>query len=196
MKKYSQANVLTYELSQMSGGGDWLSRLLYKLNKTSSVILTIEIPLNLYLRAEVFCDDIEELSEVIFTQKDLIELLFNDFLLFVKKNQDPTDLFRLLTSLDLAAGKERGLQQENATTFKTMYKETTQKMQTIKVSLKRKSALRGEVFLADLEEVYPNHGYSLERVLEMLYCDFIDKFRKGNHSDAVNNILKVLENEE
>jgi hypothetical protein len=49
------------------------------------------------------------------------------------------------------------------------------------------------VILADMEEVQPNHGFTLERIFELLYIDFIDKFRKGNSEDAINNILALLE---
>ena len=59
--------------------------------------------------------------------------------------------------------------------------------------MRRKFALRGEVLLADMEEVQPGHGYTLERVFELLYIDFIDKFRKGDNLPLIKNILALLE---
>jgi hypothetical protein len=60
--------------------------------------------------------------------------------------------------------------------------------------MRRKYALRGEVLLADMEEVQPEHGYTL-KVFELLYIDFIDKFRKGDHAGVVEDILRLLDDE-
>ena len=99
MGKYSQANLLDEELS-LIGSSDFFGKLLHKMNKSSTVLLSIDLPLPLYLRAEVFCEDIQDLSNMPFEQNDLMQLLYHDFLLFAKKNPDPNALFRLLTSLE------------------------------------------------------------------------------------------------
>jgi hypothetical protein len=44
---------------------------------------------------------------------------------------------------------------------------------------KRKDVLRGEVMLSDIAQVFPNHHFTLERVLEILLIDFIVKYSKG-----------------
>ncbi|MEH7375680.1 hypothetical protein [Neobacillus drentensis] len=192
MGKYSRADLLKEELS-LIGSSDFFGRFLQKVNKTSSVLLTIEVPLNLYLRAEVFCEDIHELAEMPFVQNDLINLLYNDFLTYAKKNPDPRALFRLLTSLDQQAGKNTRLEKKGESVFKLSHKDVHQEMKTMQLRMRRKFALRGEVLLADMEEVQPKHGYTLERVFELLYIDFIDKFRKGDNAAAIKNILALLE---
>jgi hypothetical protein len=194
MGKYSRANFLDEELS-LIGSSDFLGKLLHKMNKSSIVLLSIDVPLNLYLRAEVFCEDIQELSNMPFVQNDLMNLLYNDFLLFAKKNPDPRALFRLLTSLDQQAGKDAQLEKQKESVFKLIHKNKNQDMTTLHLRMRRKYALRGEVMLCDMEEVQPEHGYTLEKVMELLYIDFIDKFRKGNHADAVENILRLLDDE-
>jgi len=195
VKKYSSANLLEDELSSI-GVSDFLNKLLYKLNKNSSVLLNINIPLNLYLRVEIFCEDIQDLSEIAFNQNDLMNLLYEDFLLFAKKNPNPKAVFKLLTSLDHVGGKECSLEPQGESIFKLVHIEQRQSMQKLQIKMKRKLALRGEVLLADIEEVQPEHGYTLERVLELLYIDFIDKFRKGDNETAINNILSLLSDEE
>ena len=67
MGKYSRADLLKEELA-LIGSSDFFGRFLQKVNKTSSVLFTIEIPLNLFLRAEVFCEDIQDLAEMPFVQ--------------------------------------------------------------------------------------------------------------------------------
>lgn len=192
MGKYSRADLLKEELALISSS-DLFGRFLQKVNKTSTVLLTIEVPLNLYLRAEVFCEDIQELAEMPFVQNDLINLLYNDFLTYAKKNPDPRALFRLLTSLDQQAGKDARLEKQVGSVFKLTHKDVHQEMKTLQLRMRRKFALRGEVLLADMEEVQPEHGYTLERVFELLYIDFIDKFRKGDNAAAIKNILALLE---
>lgn len=194
MRKYSQANLLEEELSLMKSF-DFFGKLLYKMNKSSTVLLSIDVPLPLYLRAEVFCEDIQDLSNMPFVQNDLMNLLYNDFLLFAKKNPNPMALFRMLTSLEVQAGKDAKLERKGTTVFKLIHTEKQQDMKTLNLRMRRKFALRGEVMLADMEEVEPNHGYTLEKVFELLYIDFIEKFRKGDHTNAIENILRLLDDE-
>ncbi|SMQ86641.1 hypothetical protein SAMN05444673_6640 [Bacillus sp. OV166] len=59
MGKYSQADLLKEELS-LIGSSDLFGRFLQKMNKTSTVLLSIDVPKNLYLRVEVFCEDIQD----------------------------------------------------------------------------------------------------------------------------------------
>jgi hypothetical protein len=192
MQKYSSANLLEEELSFI-GEKDFLSKILYNITKTSSIILTINVPIPLYLRAEVFCEDVMELSEMRFNQNDLMNLLYNDFLLFAKKNPEPIALFHLLTSLESEAGKKSCLeQQQSGNVFKLIHREQEQKVQTLQLKFRRKHALRGEILLADMEEVQPGHRFTLEKVLTLLYCDFVDKFRKGNNTEAINAIISSL----
>lgn len=194
MEKYSRANLMAEELSLINSS-DFIGRMLHRMNKSSSVLLQIEVPLNLYLRAEVFCEDIQELSEMSFDQNVLINLLYNDFLLYAKKNPDPRAIFRMLTSLDQKAGKEQQLQQQGQNVFKMMHREVQKEMTVLQLRMRRKFALRGEILLADMEEVQPGHGYTLERVFELLYIDFIEKFRKGDNAAALNQIIALLDEE-
>ncbi|MGE1102245.1 hypothetical protein [Peribacillus simplex] len=194
MGKYSQANLLVEELS-LIGSSNFIGKLLHKVNKSSTVLLRVDVPLNLFLRAEVFCEDIQDLSDMHFELNDLMNLLYNDFLLFAKKNPDSNALFRLLTSLDQYAGKDSRLEKYGDYAFKLIHRDKNQDMKTLNLRMRRKFALRGEVLLADMEEVQPEHGYTLEKVFELLYIDFIDKFRKDNHAGAVENILRLLDDE-
>ncbi|TKH06131.1 hypothetical protein FC682_06175 [Peribacillus simplex] len=194
MGKYSQANLIDEELS-LIGSTTFIGKLLHKVNKSSTILLNIDVPLNLFLRAEVFCEDIQDLSDLHFEQNDLMNLLYNDFLLFAKKNPDSNAIFRLLTSLDKYAGKDSRLEKHGVSAFKLIHKEKNQEIKTLNLRMRRKYALRGEILLADMEEVQPEHGYTLERVFELLYIDFIDKFRKGDHAGVIENILRLLDDE-
>lgn len=195
MGKYSKANLIDDELS-LIGTNTLFGKILHKVNKSSIILLSIQVPLNLYLRAEVFCEDVQDLSEMDFVQNDLMNLLYNDFLLYVKKHPDPQSILGMLTSLEKQGNRNANLERQTESVFKMVQKNIHQEMQPLHLRMRRKFALRGEILLADLEEIQPKHGYTLERVFELLYIDFIDKLRKGDNVDAMNTILRILENEE
>ncbi|MEH7510754.1 hypothetical protein V7159_24240, partial [Priestia megaterium] len=79
--------------------------------------------------------------------------------------------------------------------YEVIHEYRDKNMEELKVKFRRKLILRGEILLADLESVFPDHGFMLENVLELLYCDFINNWRKGNNTKAMKDILKVLEEE-
>ena len=61
--------------------------------------------------------------------------------------------------------------------------------------MRKKFVLRGEILLADMEEVWPDHGFTMERIFELLYIDFIDQYRKGKSASVVERVLKLLDDE-
>lgn len=193
MKKYSSANLIDEELSLISSS-DFVSKMIYKMTKTTTISLKIEVPLTIYLRAEILCEDIMELSEMPFYQNDLMNLLYNDFLLYAKKNPDPMSMFNRLNRLEKEVGKVSSLQkQDGKSIFSRIHQEKPQQMKSIICGMKRKLALRGEIILADMEEIQKEHGFTLERVFELLYIDFIEKFRRGSTKDSIENILYLLD---
>lgn len=193
MVKYSAANLIDEELTFI-GASDFVSKMVYKMTKSSTISLKIEVPLSLYLRAEVLCEDIMELSDLPFCQKDLMNLLYNDFLLFAKKKPEPMAIFTLLNKLEKEIGRASTLQlQADTNTFKRIQRKNPVQMKFLNCSMRRKFVLRGEVMLADMEEVQEGHGFTIERVLELLYMDFIEKFRRGGTKDSIENILYLLE---
>ncbi|MEK4951939.1 hypothetical protein NST12_16730 [Bacillus sp. FSL W8-1127] len=192
MKKYSEADVLGEEFSLLPNTNKFLGKLIYRFHRMSSTFLVIEVPLNIYLRAEIFCEDVRDLSETEFGQQDLMNLLYHDFLRYAQKNPDPQYIFQLLTSLDPSHGNKIHLQKKpNSSTFQRTEKPIQQ--QTLYITLRKKYALRGEVLLADMEEIFPNHGFTLEKIFRLLYCDFIEKLKKGENNKSIENILKLLE---
>lgn len=196
MSKYSEANLLNDELNYQPGRNDFIGRLLHKMIKSGNVFLTIQIPVSTYLRAEIFCEDIMDLAdeEVLFTQKDLMNLLYQDFLMYAKRNPDIRTIHAMLVNLEQNSGRKMKLSnKEGGSVYQVTYAEDKSNLHQLRVDFKRKLGLRGEVLLADMSEEFPNHGFTVEKILEFLYCDFINKFRKGDNSEAVKLILKMIQ---
>lgn len=200
MKKYSQANLLSEELVNSYQGAGFIDKVLYRLVKQSSAVVYLTIPRPIYFRAEIFCEDVQEMSEMVFTHNDLLDLLYHDFLVYIKKNPDPQALYNLLIQINHnpAAVKHYVEVGETNEYLPSLTKNTVREnnIQTLVIKMKRKQALRGEVLLADLAEVYPDHHFTLEMVLEMLYIDFVEKLKRGENPQALNNIVKMLTEEE
>lgn len=195
MKKYSNNNLLEKELSQGSKNS-FFGKLLYEFDKSSTKTLTLLVPMEVFVRAQVFCEDIEDLSEMQFTQADLIDILYMDFLTHVKAKPDHQEIFNMLVQLERGSGKDLGIvRSKQGSIYEVIHEYRDKNMEELKVKFRRKLILRGEILLADLENVFPDHGFMLENVLELLYCDFINNYRKGNNKKAVKEILKVLEEE-
>jgi hypothetical protein len=192
MGKYSQANLIDEELS-LIGSTNFIGKMLHKMNKSSMILLSIEVPLNSYLRAEVFCEDIQDITETPFDQRTLLTLLYEDFLYEAKINPDLKKIFKVLTRLEHESGKTAVLEKKTDSIFKLIHKEQHEELKPLHVRMRRKYALRGEIILADMEESYPNHGFTIERVLELLYMDFIDAFRKGDTTEVIQKIIKLLD---
>ncbi|MFE3977170.1 hypothetical protein ACFX4L_24920, partial [Peribacillus sp. YIM B13482] len=140
--------------------------------------------------------NIQDITETPFDQRDLLTLLYEDFLYEAKINPDLKKIFKVLTRLEHESGKTAVLEKKTDSIFKLIHKEQHEELKALPISMRRKYALRGEIILADMEESYPNHGYTIERVLELLYMDFIDAFRKGDTTEAIQKIIKLLDCEE
>ncbi|MGG0844969.1 hypothetical protein [Peribacillus simplex] len=87
------------------------------------ILLSIEVPLNSYLSAEVFCEDIQDITETPFDQRDLLTLLYEDFLYEAKINPDLKKIFKVLTRLEHESGKTAVLEKKTDSIFKLIHKE-------------------------------------------------------------------------
>ena len=178
---YSQWNVLQDEL-EGEAAPNLLGKLWHRTKQSGSLLLDIYLPVPVYIRGKAFCEDIEELSESVFTQADLINLLYHDWLLFAKRTNNLMTLYNLLTSLEPNERRPKSAfyAGEGGTPTKRLH-----------VQIKRRHLLRGELLLSDLDGKVPKHGYTIERVLELLYMNFMNKHKNGD--EVVGEILRLLE---
>ncbi len=178
---YSQWNVLQDELEGESSA-HLLGKLWHRTKQSGSLLLDIYLPVPVYVRGKAFCEDIQELSEMDFSQADLINILYHDWLLFAKRTNNLMLLYNLLASLE---PKEK--LQKSA--LYTVEGGTSKKR--LHVQIKRRHLLRGELLLSDLEEKVPKHGYTIERVFELLYANFMNKHKNGE--EVVGEILRFID---
>lgn len=194
MTKYSSADILNEEQ-----GEGFLDKVIRRLTNSKEVYLYIKVPASLHFRAEILCEDIEELSDFEFKQHNLIAFLYYDFLTYCKTNPNLDIIYNKLLHLESKNFPIRSY--TNDTTKKNLtnlIKEVKTKKvdeKILEIRFHKKEVLRGEVLLADLYEIYPQHLFNLEQILELIYCDFIVKIKRGEGEESLKSIVKSLIND-
>ncbi len=184
MKRYSRLNLLEEEMSKLEERG--FSKFLFHLHG-KYVYLKIYLPNKLYLRANVLIDDICELTQEEFTLADLLLLLYQDWLLEVRKHNNIPSMFTRLNVRDM---KTPSLYMNNKEV--TMNKEETEGYQEFRFRLMRKEVIRCEVLLQEIEDYYPGHPFTVESVLEILFIDFMNEFIKSG-GNVIKEIISRIE---
>ncbi|WP_206759442.1 hypothetical protein [Pseudalkalibacillus hwajinpoensis] len=184
---YSRLDLLEEEMSAFEDNG-FIDRFLSTLLKSRKVSLTLRLPSSSIIRAKVLCEDVSIIGnlEKAFTISDLISLLYDQFLLEVRNGEGLDQLYnRVLvrtTSLPIVR------------TATGIYKDVDKKrMGCVPIKLDRNEALRGEVLLDDMAELYPDHDFSLERLLELITYDFINEIPKKTNRLIVKQVLQNCE---
>ena len=156
----------------------------------SNVHLKLLLPGDIFLRAKVLCDDVADLTEGRFRLEQLIEILWSDFINHVRKKQNPKNMYRLLMEYDQGTPNIRlkkydikGI--EEVPLYPIRKKATDDEIEYFFYKMNRKSALRGEIMLSDISTVYPQHPFTLERVLEIILIDFMVKYQKGEAENLI-----------
>ncbi|WP_019156853.1 hypothetical protein [Robertmurraya massiliosenegalensis] len=199
MRSFSRHNLIQSELQSLSlkNPNNWFERLFYKLYKNTDVDYILSVPTSTYLRAEAFCEDVRELSEIYFDQSDLLSLLYDGFLHDVRQMDDVQKTYSfLMMTYDMYSQKVPvkilANSDERFHSYFMAAEENNLASVQLEVSFTRKKALRGEILLADMDESFPEHPFTLEKILEMLLYDFIEEYKKGNHKMAMRKIIDNL----
>lgn len=184
-------------------GWTFMDRFLWRITKRETIDYEIQLPASAFLRLRVFCEDIEELSEMKYSIEDLINALYNDFLYYAKKTADIDKIYSQLSlqqdlmgnhfthSNDTEIGSERLIYKDNEIVSKSQ--SIIPSFITIKIGIQRKKALRGEVVLADMEERYPDHPFTIGNVITIFVHDFINEVKNGNAKVLIERVVKSLE---
>ncbi|MGM0878550.1 MAG: hypothetical protein ACQEWV_28620 [Bacillota bacterium] len=72
------------------------------------------------------------------------------------------------------------------------FNKETQKKKELECIIKRKEALRIEVMLSDITDLEPEITFTVNDVLQILYSNFIQKYKTGKLTNVLENITKRL----
>jgi hypothetical protein len=190
MRVYSELDLLGEELERLNEEPDSFFKLLKRdLFRGQYVSVAIEVPDSLLLRASVLCDDLCELSSRKFSQADLLTIIYDEYLDQVRRSGDLHFIYQNLIFRDVSMKPEV---HRNGQEYEVEDLQEKEHTRTIYFKMRRKAALRGETLLSDLAEVFPDHPYSLEKLLEVIYSDFLMRYKKGQLKDPIKKLLEYI----
>ncbi|BFH18222.1 hypothetical protein J6TS7_29670 [Paenibacillus dendritiformis] len=139
-----------------------------------------------FLRAEVFLDDLAEVSgdSASLTIPLLICLLYEDFLHGVRDTFNVDKMLQVLNAKRAQYFRKVGMP-ENL--------KFRDRWVTYPLVMKRSLALRGEVFLHDLAMHSDSFEMTLDELLSVLFMDFMVEVRSGKQREQMKLILMRLE---
>lgn len=183
LRAFSERNLIAREMK---------SNLISKIFSSFNIHLKLFLPRDIYFRAQVLCEDVEDITGESFEIDNLVEMLLIDFLDEVIKYQNIKEIYKLLLDYDRGTTNIRLIHyQEHKAEEVPLYpmRKKSDEYEEYYCKVKRKLALRGEVMLQDIAMIYPNHPFTLERVLEILLIDFIIKYRKGEAKAIIREMV-------
>ncbi|MBO1512632.1 hypothetical protein [Metabacillus bambusae] len=166
-----------------------LHHVLRKFTQTIDLKYTFTVPVSDFLRGELFCEDVSVVIGKPFTQTNLISILLDDFLYQAQHKWNLYDLYR-----DLHSGIQHPIEIFHYSGEREILhiNHETQRNKEIDCTINRKKALRLEVILSDLANLEPEITFSVNDVLQFIYCHFIQKYKEGTLTNELKRIVKRL----
>lgn len=151
-------------------------------------VFSFYVPEYIHLRSSSFCEDVEEKIKKPFTTSDLANVLYIDFLEYFKSSNNGADIYSRLKVRDIAPTDISPYNTEDV--YKGVIFEEQRGFELIDTTIEHRDALRGELLLRDMLEIYPEHGFVLENILEIIYYDFINDYRRFLIKNPIGKIAQ------
>lgn len=194
MKSYSAANLLAKEYANYSTSETFLERLIELKNiwvdgRTTELEISVTIPHSIYLRTRLLCDYIESVYSIQMPLENFLSILYEDFIHRSMKKHNP---MKILEELTKHSHKTSTLVINDPMQNKThtVKRENTSKI-TFGFYIPKKQLKRGEIILAELDEVLTNAYFTVEQLISRLWYNYICDFSEGNNEKAVDKLIKL-----
>lgn len=181
--KYSQYDLINKEIKELNERG-LANRFMNLILTDRRLVFKVKVPNDLYYRAEILCEDVVQMSEKgkAFTQAQLVEYIFQDYLDEVRKKDGNLRSFQMklndrMKDLPMINGQPL-LPQKSRTILHT--------------KIGRREVRRAEVFLQDLAFL-SNHDLTVEKLIEIIYLDFLVEYQQGRRKNVLKEIIEKLD---
>jgi hypothetical protein len=187
LQTYSQYNLIREELTSLEEQG-FLDRFFMAISKRKRYKFDIKVPNELYHRAKILCDDIVQMrkEDKDYNQSELVEHIFLDFLDEVRRND--SNVGAIYTRINVRK------QQLPFVNDKPII--PTKSSTGLEVKIDREDLLRAEVLLQDLSHFVPKHGLDVEKLIEIVYLDFLLEYSKGRRKNVIKEILEYIDSDD
>lgn len=160
----------------------------YRNPRNPKYTFSFYIPEYISLRSSAFCEDIEEELDKPFTTSNLANVLFIDFLKYIKRSNSIYDIYTRLNVRDITPTEITPYNTEEV--YGGVVFEEVRGFELISAVIEHKNALRGELFLRDMLETYPQHEFALEDVLQIIFYDFVNDYRRFLIKNPIEKITQ------
>lgn len=167
-------------------------------SRPASVFLKIDLPEYEVLRSQIFLEDLSEQLEdgIELSIVDLLSLLLKDFLyvastttkmenlkdsLLEKKQQFLAKTERVEEFVEVSPGHS---------TLRVRDKPRRVRYYTLELTIPRKTALRLEIVLYDLEQLFKSFQMSLEELISIVFLEFVHYLKIGKQKDMVKRFIQ------
>lgn len=159
--------------------------------------LIVKIPEYDLLRAEVFLEDVMETinREYEVSMIELTALLIKDFLRVTSSNTKLEELKKNLLGrkAEYLSSKEKVKEWVEITpghnTLRERERVRRRRYFELHLEIPRKVALRAEIILYDLEQMYPPFQMTLEELVTILILDFVHQLQTGKQKEIVKKFV-------
>lgn len=158
--------------------------------RNSKYKFSFYVPEYIYLRSVSLCEEIEEEIEKKFTVSDLARILYIDFVEYIKRTNDIHNVHTRLKARSLTPTAIKPFNTDDV--YEGVIFEEHRGFEIIETRIEHKKALRCELLLKDMLEIYTEHNFILENILEIVFCDFINDYRKSLIKNPVGKVIQYI----
>lgn len=169
-------------------------------SRSEYVFIKIDLPEYEVLRAQVFLEDLADRldEESQLTIIDLIALLLKDFLhvtstttnleilkvsLLNKKKQYLSKTERVEEYVEVSPGH---------TALKIRNKPRRIRFYTLELTIPRKTALRLEIVLYDLEQMFASFQMGLDELISIVFLEFVHQLKVGEEKNMIKRLIQCF----
>lgn len=177
-----------------------LSSILTIPSRPAAVFMKIDLPEYEVLRAQIFLEDLSEKLEEDsqLTIVDLIALLLKDFLhvasttskvenlkdsLLEKRAQYLSKTERVEEYVEVAPGH---------TSLRVRDKPRRIRYYTLELTIPRKTALRLEIVLYDLEQMFKSFQMGIDELVSIVFLEFVHHLKIGKQKDMIKRFIQCF----
>jgi hypothetical protein len=190
LRAYSAYDLIGYNRSRQETFIDRLFSLL--ISPSSTIDMSLTIPKLVYLRTKWFCEDLYDEQGVQIGTAEFLDTLYNDFIKDSSK-QDPLKLYHSIKSWDFSIRRDLTIHDYQNNIEYCKEEQEPAAHYVITIPMKRKLFERGEIILAEWDELF-GHDMDLEQLVAALWIQFIEQYKRGDNKRAMAAFKKKLIN--
>ncbi|MCM3130621.1 MULTISPECIES: hypothetical protein [unclassified Paenibacillus] len=199
MKKYSLIRSELDSLQSRSNIKGILSTILTLPSRSTAVFMKIDLPEYEVLRAQVFLEDIADKLEddAALSIVDLIALLLKDFLHVTTTTKMEDLKTSLLEMKKKYLSKTETIEElvelsPGRSSLQLKEKPRRVKYYTLELTVPRKTALRLEIVLYDLEQMFKSFKIGMDELVAIVFLEFVHHLKIGKQKDMIKRFIQCF----